>query len=68
VLLKQVETLLLLHWMCTTRIPRAALTKILTSLLCIAQEPEAVSRKGLQVTKSLEASPPMEVGGLKGPC
>jgi hypothetical protein len=34
-------------------------------------EPETVNRKGLQVTKSLEASPALkklEVGGLKGPC
>jgi hypothetical protein len=34
----------------------------------IACEPETVNRKGLQVTKSLEASPALkklEVGGLK---
>jgi hypothetical protein len=34
-------------------------------------EPETVNRKGLQVTKSLEASPALKklvVGGLKGPC
>jgi hypothetical protein len=36
----------------------------------VAWEPETVNRKGLQVTKSLEASPALkklEVGGLKGP-
>jgi hypothetical protein len=39
--------------------------------ICIPWEPETVNRKGLQVTKSLEASlalKKLEVGGLKGPC
>jgi hypothetical protein len=34
----------------------------------IAWQLETVNRKGLQVTKSLEASPALEVGGLKGLC
>jgi hypothetical protein len=37
----------------------------------VAWEPETINRKGLQVTKSLEASSALkklEVGGLKGPC
>jgi hypothetical protein len=34
----------------------------------VTSEPETVNKKGLLVTKSLEAAPPLEVGGLKGPC
>jgi hypothetical protein len=41
------------------------------SLKQLVNMPETVKRKGLQVTKSLKASPALkklEVGGLKGPC
>jgi hypothetical protein len=33
------------------------------TVMCIAWEHETVNRKGLQVTKSLEASPPLKTGG-----
>jgi hypothetical protein len=36
------------------------------TVICIAWEPETVNRKGLQVTKSLEASPPLKNWRYRG--